>query len=165
MRIFTDKESLLERILTDCIDPETGEFNEEEYAARVSALEMKQAESVEEFALSLQELVADIAALKAKEDELARRRKVLENALTRGKSFLASSVMQAYGKKFQTTAVTVTVRETSSVAVQDIDMIPKEFLREKVTISADKTAIGNAIKNGVVVPGAAIEKALSPTIK
>ena len=165
MRIFTVTESDLERILAECIDEETGEFNEELYEAKVVALECNEVESIERFALSLQELAMDIYAINEKIKALEKRKKTLEKALERGKAYLSYNVKTSHNGKVTTDMVDITVRETKKTVISDIDKIPSEFLRTKTTIEPDKTKIGNILKSGGAVPGATLETNLSATIK
>jgi hypothetical protein len=165
MRIFTVKETDLERILTECIDEDTGEFNEELYETKVTALEVHEIESIEKFALSLQELTMDIFALNEKIKALEKRKKVLEKALERGKAYLSYNVKEKYNGRVTTDMVAITVRETERTVISDVDLIPSEYFRTKTTTEPDKTAIGKILKSGGAVPGAALEKNLSTTIK
>ena len=165
MRIFTVTESDLERILTECIDEETGEFDEELYETKVTALEVHEIESIEKIALSLQELAMDIFALNEKIKALEKRKKVLEKALERGKAYLSYNVKEKYNGKVATDMVDITIRETKKTVISDIDKIPSEYLRTKTTTEPDKTKIGNILKSGGAVPGATLETNLSATIK
>ena len=50
------------------------------------------------------------------------------------------------------------IRKSSSVVVEDVNGLPKEFKVIKVTESADKKAIKDALKNGDIVKGAYIQE-------
>lgn len=43
-----------------------------------------------------------------------------------------------------------------SVYIEDEDKVPKNFFKEKMTISLDKSAIKSAIDSGTVIPGVSI---------
>lgn len=64
--------------------------------------------------------------------------------------------MQDLGlEKIQTELGTLVVtKNPASVEITDENLIPTEYIKEKVTKSVDKTAIKNAIKNGQEVQGA-----------
>lgn len=56
-------------------------------------------------------------------------------------------------------------RKSKAVDVFDEAQIPAEFMRERVTIAPDKTAIKKAIESGQEVAGAKIEERLNLQIK
>ena len=45
-------------------------------------------------------------------------------------------------------------RKSESVNILDLDLVPKKFIKKKVEVSADKTEIKKALKEGVKVKGA-----------
>ena len=57
----------------------------------------------------------------------------------------------------------ISFRKTTSVDVQDLEVLPDEYV--KVKKEADKTAIKQAIKLGVIVPGAELVNGRSMTIR
>ena len=58
-------------------------------------------------------------------------------------------------EKIQTELGTLTIAKNPvSVEIYDETLIADEYKKEKVTVSIDKTAIKNAIKNGKDVQGA-----------
>lgn len=50
----------------------------------------------------------------------------------------------------------ISYRKSESVEVSDINAIPKQYIKEKIEISADKTELKKAIKNGAEINGARI---------
>lgn len=52
----------------------------------------------------------------------------------------------------------------ASVVVKSLDSLPSEYIKEKTTISADKTALYKALKAGVEVPGATLKPSRSTRI-
>mgnify|MGYP005893015193 FL=1 len=82
MNLFDIKENLYELLengfTADCIDPETGEFDADKAEALMVSLPAEFAEKVENTALYIEELDTRADALKAKEQELAKRRKAFE---------------------------------------------------------------------------------------
>lgn len=68
------------------------------------------------------------------------------------------------GQKFSTDKVAISFRKTSSVNVTDLTQIPDQYLKF-ADPTPDKTAIKNAIKDGVVIDGAEIVEGQSISIK
>ena len=144
--------------LENNIDPETGEILNLD---TLGDLELERSVKLENYALAIKNIRADIAAIKAEEDSLKARRERLECTEKRLSETLKSELN---GEKFVTARVQITHRKTSSVEVLDIKALPKKFLRYKLD-GADKTAIRNAINAGESVDGARIVNGLSMTIK
>lgn len=59
----------------------------------------------------------------------------------------------------------ISFRASESVEIDNINLIPKEYLTEKVEIKPDKTAIKKAIQSGIEIQGAYIEKHKNINIK
>lgn len=51
----------------------------------------------------------------------------------------------------------ISILDSESVVIDDLTKIPDNFLRKKITIEADKTAIKTAFKSGDEIPGCHIE--------
>lgn len=76
----------------------------------------------------------------------------------------ASDVMALTGTKELIGAKGHKFREQlfESVEIENLDLIPEEYKSTKLTISADKTTIKNAIKAGKEIPGALLR--IKPSI-
>lgn len=156
----------IEQILTNGIDPETGELTID--ADALAALQMEKEGKIEGLALAWKNMVAEAAAVKKEADALSERKRVLENRAERIKEFLASVLN---GEKFSTPKVVCSFRTTSSVEVrpeffawaEDNDP-DRNFTRWKEP-EANKKAIGDAIKRGQHIFGAEIVEKKSLSIK
>ena len=67
--------------------------------------------------------------------------------------------------KMETPRMKLSYRKSDSVDVYDIDSLPKEYIKEKVEVSADKTALKKDIKNGKEINGAKIVTNLNMQVK
>ena len=67
--------------------------------------------------------------------------------------------------KFETPKVKLSYRKSDSVEVSDINLLPKEYVKEKVELSADKTALKKDIKSGKEINGAKIVTNLNMQVK
>lgn len=133
-------------------DEETGEvyFDEENLAELVATRNDK----LEACAVVVKELEADAAALKAEAEKLMKRRQAAERKAERLRRYVADS-MELFGdEKIETPKASLKFRRSSFVDVHDVSALPREFVRVKTTETADKAAIGKAIKAGQDVEGA-----------
>lgn len=115
----------IERVLND-VDPETGEvlFDPE----LIEALQMERDEKVENLALAVKNLRAEVEAFKNEEKALAERRKVAENQAERAKKYLEYVLG---GEKFKTTRVSVSYTTSKSVETD------KDFVAWAIAAHAD----------------------------
>ncbi len=146
------------------VDEETGEilFDEE----NIEALQLALDEKLEGCALYLKNLEAEAAAIKDEETRLAARRKTKERKAERLKEYVRD-VMADHGANFrlETPKAALSLRKSESVAITDQALIPKEFLRVKEDVKADKAAIKKALKNGQDVQGVCLVENLNLQVK
>ena len=148
--ITQDYLKLMELASDPEIDPE---IITDTFEAIDGELEIK----AENYAKVMKNLEGDIAALKAEEERLAKKRKAIENNIKRMKGTLQEA-MELTGKtKFKTDLFSFGIQKnTPSVVIDaaDIRDIPEDYLKFKEP-EVDKTAIKNAINAGVDFEGLA----------
>jgi hypothetical protein len=93
-----------------------------------------------------------ISNIDAEIDRLKEMKKRTENEIDRIKNYLSMAV-DTFGN-FETGLHKISNRISKSVEITDCNQLPKEYLKEKIEISADKTAIKKAIESGVNISGA-----------
>ena len=161
------------------VDPETGEIlDEESFNAKFDEIQMALNEKIENSMCFYKNLQADIEAFKAEEKNLAQRRKVKENLAERVKNRIDNYVTMQFTDeegnvdkenlnkwKFETSKVKLSYRKSDSVEVFDINSLPKEYVKEKVELSPDKTALKKALKDGKEIEGAEIVTKLNMQVK
>lgn len=95
-----------------------------------------------------------INAYKEEEKRIAERRKALENKLEKYKEYVKNNMEDMGLQKIETPLGVLSVcKVPASLEVYDENLIPNEYKKEKVTISIDKNAIKEALKNGQEVQG------------
>ena len=94
-----------------------------------------------------------LQAIKKRNDSLVDRLK--DNLLNAVKTF----------GEYNVGTHTFTTRKSSSVEVEDVNSLPKEFKVIKVTESADKMALKKAIQEGQEIDGVSIQEHLNLAIK
>jgi len=93
-----------------------------------------------------------ISNIDAEIDRLKEMKKRTENEIDRIKNYLSMAV-DTFGN-FETGLHKISNRISKSVEITNIDELSKEYLKEKIEISADKTAIKKAMEAGVNISGA-----------
>ena len=156
----------IDRQILALVDPETGEIMD---GAAFDQLQMAREDKLEGIACFIKNTAAEAAAIKAEEDALAARRKVLENRAERLRTYLADALA---GEKFQTAKVSVTFRKSSRVEVGEpalaIAWAQANGYNGLVKYKApeiSKTDLGKLLKSGIEVPGAELVEGLSMGVK
>lgn len=149
--------------ILDCIDLETGEVIDVD---RLTELQMEREKKIENVACWIKELKAEAEAIKAEKQALADRQRVAENKVESLKKWLAYALD---GKKFSTARCAVSFRSSESVEVTEegLEALMKEHY-ELLTYKKpepNKTAIKQAIKDGLSVSGVQLVQNVSAIIK
>ena len=153
----------IDNAILDCIDLETGEVIDTE---RLDALQMERDAKIENVALWIKDLKAEAEAIKAEKMALAERQKVAENKAESLKNWLAYALD---GQKFSTAKCAVSFRKTEKVEISDVGMIRLMKEHDELLTYKDpepnKTAIKQALKDGLTVQGVQLVQNMSTIIK
>ena len=140
----------IQRGITDCVDEETGEVIDFE---KLSALTMELSEKIENIALWIKNLEADAEAFKKEEEAFEERKKAAAKKAESLRRYLDTALD---GQKFATERVSVSFRSSKAVQIAENTELPAEYIKTKVEKLPDKKKIGDALKNGISVPGCAL---------
>ena len=153
----------IENAIMECIDLETGEVIDTE---RLDALQMERDAKIENVALWIKDLKAEAEAIKAEKMALAERQIVAENKAESLKKWLAYALD---GQKFSTARCAVSFRNTEKVEISDVGMIRLMKEHDELLTYKDpepnKTAIKQALKDGLTVQGVQLVQNMSTIIK
>lgn len=143
----------IEQALTEAVD-ENGEIVNETALERVEALTAQKVITAEQLGMFIKEAREYDKALKARKDEIQVKRDRLASAIEICLSTLGKVVSD--GERIETPDLTIAWKNNPpKVEVDcDPDMLPDEYRRTKITVEADKKAIGEALKAGQVIEGA-----------
>lgn len=161
MRALYEINADLEALLSQ-IDEETGEVLFDPEA--LDALMMERTEKLEGIALAVKNISAEASAIKAEEDSLKKRRQALDKKKDGLMKYLSAALD---GEKFETAKVAIGYRRSVSAKVVDEEAFwanPAEaFVRTKR--EANIEAIKAALKDGGIIPGAALVENVTMNIK
>ena len=143
------------------IDEETGEIlNVDE----LNAIEEEASAKIEATAFYLREIDSEASAVEAEGKHLLERAKSIQKKREYIRSLLEPALREFNGK-VKTSRVTVYLRKSSSVVVDEGIELGEAYLTKKVTISPNKKAIKDALTLGIDVPGCRIEERESVQIR
>ena len=153
----------IDQAIMECVDLETGEIIDTE---QLDKLQMERDTKLENVACWIKDLKAEAEALKNEKQALAERQRVAENKAESLKKWLAYALQ---GEKFKTTKCAISFRKSEAVEVTDegLNNLMKEH-DELLTYKApepNKTAIKQALKDGLSVEGVQLVQNVSTIIK
>ena len=140
------------------IDPDTGEITDFE---AFEQLQLDREQKLENAALLIKNCEADIAAYKAEQAEFDKKIERTKRTLESVKRSLSQALN---GEKFKTSKVSCSWRNPPSVEIEDVTLLPAEFLRTKAP-EPNKEAIKKALKAGFEVCGAKLVTKQSMNVK
>lgn len=121
----------------------------------IEGIEGEFTDKVEQLLAIIKNESADVAALKAESKNLADRAKAIQNRIDNTKAYIIKAMTTMDKKKLNAGIHSLTVRKGSqSVEIEDLTIIPPEFVEYETTIKPDKKLIAEKIKLGQVVDGA-----------
>lgn len=146
-QINYELDNALTMLLTS-VDEETGEVNPEALK-NFNELQIAKEEKLENIACYIKNLKAESAALKAEEDNLAKRRQAVDNHVKRLVALLEQNT--EISEKYKFTRATISYRHSTKLEITDEALIPKKLLRIKT--EPDKIAIKEILATGKKVKG------------
>ena len=154
---------IIENVLENCIDPETGEIADEELMVQYDSLQLQRDEKAENICCFIKNLKADAAAIKEEAKKLTARAKAAENKAEHLEQYLGFCL---HGEKLNTPRASVSYRRSQFVEVEEgaTRFLPDEYIRIKDP-EPDKVAIKAALKEGKELPGCYLVDKVSMIIK
>lgn len=160
MKIYEIRSEVRKALEALQVDEETGEIIGTDLLDQT----MEDArEKVANTARFIREEEADVEAMKKVIDDIKARMDTKKKRIEWLKH-CALKGLEAIGSKVEEADIRVGTRKSTSVDVFDMDALPEEYRVEKVTVSANKTAIKNALKCGEVA-GCRLVESLNLSIK
>lgn len=147
----------IDKEIMNCVDEETGEIIDFD---KLSELQMRFDEKVENIGCCIKNLLAEAKMLKEEKDNLSKRQKVCENKAGSLKQYL-SDILD--GQKFKTTKVSISYRKSEAVNIYGPDLVPEKYL--KYAPSINKAEAKRDIKAGKIIPGISLETKQNIQIK
>lgn len=113
----------------------------------------------------IKDIDAEIDAIDIEIKRLTAMKKQRNNAVDRLKSSLSNAMQLFDISELKTPTLKINFRKSESVEVENLSLLDKDYIKVSITETADKTAIKDAIKNGVEVTGAILKPNLNLQIK
>ena len=157
----------IDQAILDCVDPDTGEILDPE---KLDALQIERERKLEGVALWVKDLNYEAQMVKEEADRLTARKRALDNKISALKMWL---LIALDGGKLKTPRCNVYQMHSTKLSVDDepklIEFLqtleqPERFLKFREP-ELKKEDIKKALKDGTIIPGAALETTESVVIK
>jgi hypothetical protein len=139
--------------------------NDESVTEYLDSVEMQLQEKAKNIFFYMQQFDSNMDTIDKEIKRLTELKKFHSSQYTKLKDYVSYAMTSANIEKIETALVKFSFRKSSSLEITDETKIPAEFKKEKITISIDKNAIKNIIKEGKEVPGAVIKENKNLQIK
>lgn len=107
----------------------------------------------------------DIDSIDSEMKRLKALKDAKQNAIDRMKQSVLNAMRIYRIESVKSATLNISIRSSKSVEIVFAEMIPTEYLVEKITISPDKLKIKKAIESGLTIGGAVIKENHSLQIK
>ena len=109
------------------------------------------------YGIVIKQMDYEVGVIDSEIKRLNALKKQRTNAIDRLENNIKNA-MEIFGmSEIKTPLMKLSFRKSESVEVENIDLLDKEFVSEKITFTADKTKIKAAIKEGRTVQGATLQ--------
>ena len=115
-------------------------------------------DKLENTAFYLCELEHEADALKAEQKRFADLIKSNKNKRKAIRKLMLEALQSMPDQKVKTAKVSMWIKKTTALKIDNEDTIPQEYYREKRTIELDTTKLKNDLEEGVFVQGAQLKE-------
>lgn len=121
-------------------------------------------EQVEKLVQYIRHLEMGIENVNSELERLQTIKNHASNRISSIKAYLLPFISQTHNGKLEVGTFKLSIRNSEAVITEDA-IVPKQYMREKITYSPDKASIKMALQGGLEVNGAYIQKNRSLVIK
>ena len=107
----------------------------------------------------------EVDVLSQEEDRLEKLRKQKEKKVNSLKKYLTDILLNLDKNKIETELGNLGLRKSVSVAIDNLDLIPKKYIQKKIELIPDKRMLSELLKQGKNIKGAHLENKYSLQIR
>ncbi|MGL5904649.1 MAG: siphovirus Gp157 family protein [Cetobacterium sp.] len=107
----------------------------------------------------------EVEILSQEEDRLEKLRKQKEKKVNSLKKYLADILLNLDKNKVETELGNLGLRKSVSVAIDNLDLIPKKYIQKKIELTPDKRMLSELLKQGKNIKGVHLEYKYSLQIR
>ncbi|MEG1087548.1 MAG: siphovirus Gp157 family protein [Cetobacterium sp.] len=107
----------------------------------------------------------EVEVLSQEEDRLEKLRKQKEKKVNSLKKYLTDILLNLDRNKIETELGNLGLRKSVSVAIDNLDLIPKKYIQKKIELVPDKRMLSELLKQGKNIKGVHLEDKYSLQIR
>lgn len=107
----------------------------------------------------------EVEILSQEEDRLEKLRKQKEKKVNSLKKYLTDILLNLDKNKIETELGNLGLRKSVSVAIDNLDLIPKKYIQKKIELIPDKRMLSELLKQGKNIKGVHLEDKYSLQIR
>ncbi|MGL5622879.1 siphovirus Gp157 family protein, partial [Cetobacterium sp.] len=107
----------------------------------------------------------EVEVLSQEEDRLEKLRKQKEKKVNSLKKYLTDILLNLDKNKIETELGNLGLRKSVSVAIDNLDLIPKKYIQKKIELVPDKRMLSEILKQGKNIKGVHLEDKYSLQIR
>lgn len=107
----------------------------------------------------------EVEILSQEEDRLEKLRKQKEKKVNSLKKYLTDILLNLDKNKIETELGNLGLRKSVSVAIDNLDLIPKKYIQKKIELVPDKRILSELLKQGKNIKGVHLEDKYSLQIR
>lgn len=107
----------------------------------------------------------EVEVLSQEEDRLEKLRKQKEKKVNSLKKYLTDILLNLDKNKIETELGNLGLRKNVSVAIDNLDLIPKKYIQKKIELVPDKRLLSEILKQGKNIKGVHLENNYSLQIR
>lgn len=107
----------------------------------------------------------EVEILSQEEDRLEKLRKQKEKKVNSLKKYLTDILLNLDKNKIETELGNLGLRKSVSVAIDNLDLIPKKYIQKKIELVPDKRTLSELLKQGKNITGVHLEDKYSLQIR
>lgn len=107
----------------------------------------------------------EVEVLSQEEDRLEKLRKQKEKKVNSLKKYLTDILLNLDRNKIETELGNLGLRKSVSVAIDNLDLIPKKYIQKKIELVPDKRMLSELLKQGKSIKGVHLEDKYSLQIR
>ena len=137
---------------------ENEEITSEDVKDTLEAIEEGIEAKAENIGFVIKNLEAETYMLETEIKRLAERKTRAEKSTESLKNYMSDSLIKLDCKSLKTDHFTYGFRKSTAVEIDNLELLPKEFVKEKITIAPDKAALNVTLKDNEVPGARLVEK-------
>jgi sugar-specific transcriptional regulator TrmB len=106
------------------------------------------------YGFAIKSVEDDVTAIQEEIKRLQGLKSVKEHAIDRMKEAISTAMITFGIEKVSSPTLSLSFRKSEAIEIDSMEQLPSIYVTEKVTVSADKTRIKQAIKAGANITGA-----------